>query len=105
MENNEAKNETEIRTVAQKVDQILLSSESGESPADLSGDIGKSADKLEKGPTRKAYTIRETATILGVSYHSAWRLVKRGILPASKALRRPLIPASALQKFLDETSM
>jgi excisionase family DNA binding protein len=52
---------------------------------------------------RLAYTMAETAKILGVSYITVHRLLKRGHLKSSKALRHKLIPASEIQRFLRET--
>ncbi len=49
---------------------------------------------------RLAYTMAETAQILGVSYISVHRLLKRGLLRSSKALRHKLIPAEEIQRFL-----
>ena len=58
-------------------------------------------EKLEN--KRLAYTIRETAEILGISYISVHRLVKRGLLKNSKALRHKIIPAAEIERFLKET--
>jgi excisionase family DNA binding protein len=52
---------------------------------------------------RLAYTMRETAAILGVSYISVHRLIKRGLLRSSSALRHKLIPASEIDRFLNST--
>ena len=52
---------------------------------------------------RLAYTMRETANILGVSYITVHRLVKRGLLKNSKALRSIIIPAAEIERFLKES--
>ncbi len=52
---------------------------------------------------RLAYTMRETAEILGVSYITVHRLVKRGLLKNSKALRNIIIPVSEIERFLKDT--
>jgi predicted DNA-binding transcriptional regulator AlpA len=52
---------------------------------------------------RLAFTTEETATALGIDRTSVWRLVKRGLLRPSKALRTPLFPRSEIQRFLAET--
>jgi Helix-turn-helix domain len=52
---------------------------------------------------RLAYTMRETAEILGVSYITVHRLLKRGLLKNSKALRHKTIPATEIERFLKET--
>ncbi len=51
-----------------------------------------------------AYTVAETAWILGISTRSVHRLLKRGLLRASKALRKLIIPQTEIEKFLLETT-
>ena len=55
------------------------------------------------GLPRLAFTMRETAEILGVSYITVHRLLKRGLLKSSFALRNKLIPASEIERFLKDT--
>ena len=52
---------------------------------------------------RLAYTMRETAEILGVSYITVHRLLKRGKLRASDAVRNKVIPLTEIQRFLRES--
>jgi excisionase family DNA binding protein len=52
---------------------------------------------------RLAYTMQETAKILGVSYITVHRLLKRGLLRSSQAIRHKLIPASEIERFLKAT--
>ena len=52
---------------------------------------------------RFAYSVEETAVLLGISTKSVYRLVKRGLLRPSKALRHLLIPATEIARFLEET--
>jgi len=49
---------------------------------------------------RLAYTMQETARILGVSYITVHRLLKRGKLRSSSALRHKLIPMTEIERFL-----
>jgi excisionase family DNA binding protein len=50
---------------------------------------------------RDAFTLKETADRLGVSYHSVLRLVQRGKLRACHALpRKPLIPRKEIERLL-----
>jgi excisionase family DNA binding protein len=49
---------------------------------------------------RLAFTMAETARILGCSYISVFRLVQRGKLRACSALRHKLIPRAEIEKFL-----
>lgn len=66
--------------------------------------------KVEKeGADKKAalpklgYSMADTATIMGVSYLTVHRLLKRGLLRCSSALRTKLIPLKEIERFLKET--
>lgn len=61
------------------------------------------APKTDQGPQRMGFTLRESASMLGTSYPSAWRLWKRGLLKSSKALKKKIIPRAELERFLRET--
>jgi len=63
-------------------------------------------DKTSKIPElpRLAYTMRETAKILGVSYITIHRLLKRGKLRASDAIRNKIIPRTEIERFLREST-
>jgi excisionase family DNA binding protein len=52
---------------------------------------------------RLAYTMAETAKILGVSYITVHRLLKRGLLRSCSALRHKLIPGAEIERFLKST--
>jgi excisionase family DNA binding protein len=52
---------------------------------------------------RLAFTMKETAEILGVSYITVHRLLKRGKLRASDAIRSKVIPRTEIEKFLRES--
>lgn len=52
---------------------------------------------------RLAFTMKETAEILGVSYITVHRLLKRGKLRASDAVRNKVIPRTEIEKFLRES--
>jgi excisionase family DNA binding protein len=62
----------------------------------------KNTTKTSAAP-RLAYTMRETADLLGISYMTVHRLIKRGLLHSSSALRHKLIPASEIERFLKDT--
>ena len=66
---------------------------------------GPPLGQTESGLPRLAYSMHETAEILGVSYLTVWRLLQRGLLKSSKALRHKLIPLTEIQKFLKETAV
>ena len=52
-------------------------------------------------PERDAYKLAEVAYKLGgISVATVRRLIKRGLLSASKSLRHPLVPATEIQRFL-----
>ena len=53
---------------------------------------------------RLAFTMQETAEILGISYISVHRLIRRGLLRSSKALRHKMIARKDIELFLDATS-
>jgi excisionase family DNA binding protein len=55
------------------------------------------------GPPRLAFSVRETAAMLGVSEKSVRRLIARGLLRPSKALRHLLIPRAEIERFLSDT--
>ena len=54
-------------------------------------------------PSRLAYSVSETAELLGVSRVSVYRLIERGLLRASGALRHRLIAQSEIERFLADT--
>ncbi len=53
---------------------------------------------------RLAYTMRETAAIIGVSYITVHRLLQRGKLRASDAVRNKVIPLTEIERFLKEST-
>jgi len=58
----------------------------------------------ETPPQRKlVYTMREAAEALDVSYMTVHRLLKRGLLRGSSALRIKRIPVAELERFLNAT--
>lgn len=54
-------------------------------------------------PARLFYTIRETAVVLNMSTKSVRRLIGRGCLTPSKALRKKLIPRRQVEAFEETT--
>jgi predicted site-specific integrase-resolvase len=52
---------------------------------------------------RLSYSMREAAQIIGVSYITMHRLLKRGYIKSSSALRTKVIPHSELERFLKVT--
>jgi len=53
---------------------------------------------------RLAFTMRETAEILGVSYMTVYRLILRGLLKSTSALRTKIISQAEIELFLRETT-
>jgi excisionase family DNA binding protein len=49
---------------------------------------------------RLAYTMREAAEIIGVSYMTMHRLIQRGLIKSSSALRTKIISHSEIERFL-----
>ena len=60
-------------------------------------------EKTKLEVTRLALSRDEAAAALGVSVPSLDRLVQRGLLRPSRALRRPLFPVPEIERFLRET--
>jgi len=59
--------------------------------------------KLAPHPSRLAYSVKEAAHMLGVCDKSVRRLILRGLIRPSRALRHILIPKDELERFLRET--
>jgi excisionase family DNA binding protein len=53
--------------------------------------------------SRVAYSVQETAQMLGVCDKSVRRLILRGLIRPSRALRHILIPRDEIERFLRET--
>jgi excisionase family DNA binding protein len=70
-------------------------SRDSENPSEL----GTKAEPLP----RLAFSMKETAEILGISYSSVHRLTRRGLLKSSAAFRHKLIPKSEIERFLAST--
>jgi excisionase family DNA binding protein len=56
----------------------------------------------EKLP-RLAFSMSETAKILGVSYITVHRLIQRRLLKSSSSCRHKMIPKAEIERFLKET--
>ena len=70
--------------------------------------VSESQTNATQNPTttplpRLAYTMRETAGIIGVSYITVHRLLKRGKLRASDAMRNKVIPLTEIERFLKDS--
>lgn len=50
------------------------------------------------------YTVKQTAELLGVGNETVYRLLKRGLLRSSSALRTKVIPRTEIERFLKETT-
>ena len=65
----------------------------------------RAKQKQKKLPERKlAYSMQESADLLGVSYITVHRLLKRGLLRSSSAIRNKIIPHAELERFLQATT-
>lgn len=62
-----------------------------------------SKEALSAELPRLAYSVAEAAQMLCLSSKSIYRLIDRGLLRCSKALRHKLIPKQELLRFLEET--
>ena len=52
---------------------------------------------------RLAFSIQETAAMLGICDKSVRRLILRGLIRPSRALRHLLIPRTEIERFLRDT--
>ena len=64
---------------------------------------GKGSSSGTQDAQRLSYSRLQAAQILGISVESLDRLVRRGLLRPSRALRRPLFSLESLRRFLEET--
>ena len=64
----------------------------------------KASLSSERFGCRLAFSVKEAAEILGVSEKTIRRLVARGLLRSSKALRHLLIPKKEIERFLETTT-
>lgn len=65
----------------------------------------KTVINQEPAVPRLAFSMEETAHMLGVSYITVHRLVKRGLLKSSNALRHKLISRTEIDRFLKATTV
>jgi len=54
-------------------------------------------------PQRLAYSLKETALMLGICEKSVRRLIHRGLIRPCRALRHILIPKTEIDRFLRDT--
>jgi len=56
------------------------------------------------GSSRMFYSVGEVSELFGISRKSVYRLLDRGILKSSSALRHKMIPRSSVEGFLSTAS-
>jgi len=61
-------------------------------------------DRQILNPLRMAFSVKETAQILGISEKTVRRLIDRKLLHPSRALRHLLISKKEIEHFLQTTS-
>ena len=66
--------------------------------------VAEAIRKRDSRIDRLAYSMQETAQVLGVSYLTVHRLLKRGLLKSSSALRTKVIPRTEIERFLKDTT-
>ena len=59
--------------------------------------------QVDPQPARLAYSVQETARMLGVCDKSMRRLILRGLLRPSRALRHILVSKQEIDRFLSDT--
>lgn len=50
---------------------------------------------------RLAYSVEETAHVLGTSTYTVYKLVREGVIPSMRVGRRVFIPVEPLKRMLD----
>jgi excisionase family DNA binding protein len=63
---------------------------------EIDGEEGKNQRPRE----RLALSLKETASALGISYATVWRLVQRGKLRSVPGIRHHVIPIKEIERFL-----
>ena len=58
---------------------------------------------FDRHPGRLAYSVHETAGMLGICDKSVRRLILRGLIRPSRALRHILVPREEIERFLRDT--
>jgi len=81
--------------------QFLVASRAAEMPPQVQ--IPQVPEGDSKLP-RLAFSVKETAEILGISERTVQRLICRRLLKSSLALRTKLIAKSEIERFLRDTS-
>ena len=64
---------------------------------------GKHAEGQNVLSQRLAYSLKETAAMLGICEKSVRRLIHRGLIRPCRALRHILIPRTEIERFLRDT--
>jgi len=82
----------------EQLDRILIEERGSATAKPAPGQAGH-GQQLE----RLAYSVQEAAEILGVSEKTIRRLIVRGLIKPSRALRHLLIPRKELERFLSNT--
>lgn len=57
----------------------------------------------QNGSTRMFYSVAEVSNMFGISTASVYRLLARGHLKASSALRHKKIPMTSIEEFMTKT--
>lgn len=85
------------------IDELLRSFQRAPLDAATAGAMQKMDAGGGKLP-RLAYSVDETAEILGISGASVRRLIVRGLLRCSQAIRHKMISRVEIERFLKETT-
>jgi hypothetical protein len=85
------------------IDEVLRSFQCTHVEAVAPGAAQKMGGGSGKLP-RLAYSVDETAEILGISGASVRRLIVRGLLRCSVAIRHKMISRTEIERFLKETT-
>ena len=70
----------------------------------LSSRSGLNYPSIRSHHDRLGHTVIEAAALLGISVRSIYRLIERGLLRPSRALRKIIISRAEIEKFLRDTT-
>lgn len=91
------------QAIASLVSTLIEITNNQSKPLPSPTQIPEIAAETANGLPRLAFSMQETAEVLGVSYITVHRLIQRGLLRSSKALRHKIIPRTEIERFLKQT--
>jgi DNA-directed RNA polymerase specialized sigma24 family protein len=87
-----------------ELDDALVEVQACQILNDIRTRAGMPTETRREALPKLAYTMAETAEMLGISYISVHRLIQRGLLRSSRALRHKIISRREIDRFLATTT-